>query len=148
MDLVDITLKCPADRVAEAYVNHASWLTKLNTRLEAELEAAPLHDRFWNDLSPLARDVFTYMTLNADHKLDAEDIAEKLQVPHGRSGVAGVFAWPGRHAKKYGLPYPWQWETDALTGATFYWVDATTAQVFAANVHEHTKTDRWQKKMK
>lgn len=147
VDYVDLTFRCPADHVAEGYAMWASWLTKLNTRAEAEKEASPRTDRWWNDLSPLAKDVFTLFALSPDHKFAADDIATMLSVPHGRSGVAGVFAWPGRHAKKYELPYPWGWETDALTGITYYWMDSTLAQVFATNAAEHAQTDRWQKKM-
>lgn len=146
MDLIDITFKCPPDRVADAYINHASWLARIATQTDAEDEAAPRHDRWWNDLSLLARDVFTLLATNPDHKFPADQIATDLEVPHGRSGVAGVFAWPGRHAKKHGLPYPWCWETTDY-GDTYYWMDATTATVFAANAQEHTKTARWQKKM-
>lgn len=83
---------------------------------------------FRDRLSPLARTVYTHLVTHPGERFDADWIAETFSVPNGRSGVAGLWAWPSRHAAAVGLPEaPWCWHNDGLQ--THYWVTPDQAEL-------------------
>jgi hypothetical protein len=123
----DITLKCPTAHVAAAYQNHATFLAGLDAKDIASTQNQA--EQYWLRLSPHARNLFTLFALHPKQRYEAEWLAEYLKIPHGRSGVAGVWAWPGRHAKELGMEYPWSWHSDGID--TFYWLETEEAEVYA-----------------
>lgn len=127
-DWIDITLKCPADAVGAAFRNHADWLDSL-TAQAAPVDHSGKAEEYWKRLSPHARNLFTLMALHPKQRYEASWLAEALQIPHGRSGVAGAWAWPGRHAKDLGMEYPWSWHSDGVD--TWYWLEDAEAETYA-----------------
>ncbi len=67
-----------------------------------------------------------------DKEFSGEQIAEACDIPTGRSGVAGVLAWPGRHCLAIGRRLPTQWREDSTTFEGFYWMPADRAELFKA----------------
>jgi hypothetical protein len=124
----DITLKCPTNHVAAAYANHAAFLQGLEVGLRLSKEPNKAAT-YWDRLSPHAKNLFTLFALHPKQRYEAEWLATYLKIPHGRSGVAGVWAWPGRHAKELGMDYPWAWHSDGID--TFYWLETEEAELYA-----------------
>jgi hypothetical protein len=129
---IDVTLKCPADAVSEALRNHADWLDKLaSIKVTFTVDLAQM---YWERLSPHARNLFTLFALHPKQRYEAEWLAEALKIPHGRSGVAGVWAWPGRHAKELDMAYPWSWHSDGYD--TWYWLEEAEAETYKPMAEE------------
>lgn len=64
------------------------------------------------------------------HKVAGEDMAETLDIPNGKYGVAGVLAWPGRHSAAVGRVLPIRFEDGPVGEGGNYWVEQEVADLF------------------
>lgn len=74
----------------EPMSNKANELRPWNPSEDQELAV-----ELWGKLSVNARRMLSYLI---DHpgRIYGDELAEALEIPHGRYGIAGVLAWPGR----------------------------------------------------
>lgn len=129
--MTDVTVPVPDDRVAEFYAFFSSWLagveaavTEVDTttvmpwgQADDDLGKARV---VWGKLSERARAMFDLLLDEPGNKISGEDIADRLGIPNGKYGVAGVLAWPGRHANAVGRPLPVQYEDGPVGGSANY----------------------------
>jgi hypothetical protein len=141
--LTEVTVKIPEERVGEFYQVVGRWLTGEQLEVEApDKPAAPPTDwthsdndlalagAVWEKFSPRAQALLSRLMDHASHKVSAEDLAETLDIPHGKSGVAGVLAWPARHCAAVNKAVPWRWEEGLESTGALYWVEPNVADVF------------------
>jgi hypothetical protein len=76
--------------------------------------------------------MFSLLMDHPDQEYTGEQIAQEVNIPNGAHGVAGVHAWPGRHGNAIGRGLPSHWREDPETLQSFYWMPATTAELFRA----------------
>lgn len=130
----------PADRVADFYARHAAWLA--DGAAPEQQDAANLVDwtdddaeragLVWARLSERAKALFSALMASPGTRIKGSALAEDLSIPNGMYGVAGVLAWPARHAAKVDRPLPVSFEYgEAGEGAT-YWMDEPAASLFQA----------------
>src|SRR5207247_3163795 len=84
----------------------------------------------WEKFSPRAKALFSLLMDHPGHKVLGEDLAATLNIPNGKSGVAGVLAWPARHCAAVNRVVPWRWEDGPEGGGAYYWVDQEVADLF------------------
>lgn len=141
--LIDVTVKIPEDRVGVFYGLVGRWLSgeqsedevteaatdapKAWTNSDGDLVLARL---VWEKFSPRAKAVFSLLMDRPGHKVSGEDLAATLEIPNGKSGVAGVLAWPARHCATVGMAGPWWWEYTAEGDGAYYWMEPEVADLF------------------
>lgn len=140
--MIDVTVKVPEDRIAEFYALVGSWLSgEPASGEEDDGEAVPsdwantdddlrLAAIVWTKFSPRARALFSLLMERPGTKISGEEIARALNIPHGKYGVAGVLAWPGRRCLAVGRTLPWKYEDGPVGGSASYWVDPEIADLF------------------
>ena len=84
----------------------------------------------WEKFSPRAKALFTLLMDHPGHKFSGEELAVTLDIPHGKSGVAGVLAWPARHCAAIHRVVPWSWEDGPEGNGAYYWVNREMADLF------------------
>jgi hypothetical protein len=139
---VDITVKVPEDRVPEFYSFVGAWLAgELGedqdtgpsvppsewTNTEEDL---PLARLVWGKLSPRAKGLFSLLMDNPGVKVSGEELADTLEIPNGKYGVAGVLAWPGRHSAAVNRALPCKYEDGPVGGSANYWMESDVAELF------------------
>lgn len=82
----------------------------------------------WEKLSQRAKSLFGVLLEQPNVRFSALKLAEQLEIPHGRFGVAGTLAWPGRHCYAVGRELPVNWKE--LDEDTEYWMNDLDANVF------------------
>ena len=142
--MIDVTVKVPEERIAEFYGMYGRWLSGEAVAEAEEQPAVPVELVMWSDtqddealakvvwgkLSQRAKDMFTLLMDNPDKKFGGEALAEQLDIPNGKYGVAGVLAWPGRHSyavNRY-LPIRYEEGQDGELGS--YWMTSEVAALF------------------
>jgi Family of unknown function (DUF6416) len=141
--IIDVTVKIPEERVGEFYELVGRWLsgehvgdkmteapaaTLMNwTNSDDDLALARV---VWGKFSPRAKALFSLLMDRPGHKVSGEDLAAVLDIPNGRSGVAGVLAWPARHCAAVNRVVPWRWEDGLEGGGVNYLVDQEVADLF------------------
>jgi hypothetical protein len=139
----DITIKVPDERVPEFYEFFGKWLGgRLDTTQnpstngsdiptepwsEGDLELAK---QVWGRLSDRAKGLFIVLADHAESRFSAIQLAEQLEIPHGRAGVAGTLAWPGRHCIAVGRKLPVSYRE--LEDDSEYWMTDDVAALFRA----------------
>jgi hypothetical protein len=140
----EVTVLVPdePERVAEFYERHGRWLAGLETGDGSEANVAELVDWtdseddlalarvVWAKFSPPAKALLELLMDPPDRKFSGEDLAETLDIPNGKYGVAGVLAWPGRHSHAVGRWLPVRYEKGPVGGSASYWVTAEVASLF------------------
>lgn len=144
---VSATVLLPEDRVEEFFATYANWLAGSPTLGdhgigdEVELrdwtgshedhEAAKV---IWRRLSPRAKALFARLSHSPGRRHSAAELADELEIPNGFYGVAGVLAWPGRHAAAAGYHLPVQWMPGELGEGASYWMSEAAAACFLPHV--------------
>lgn len=152
--MADITVPVPSDRVAEFYQFFGLWLAGsldlLASRSSSFVTPSDLPQKdlvkpwggdphselddaafLWAKFSTRARALFGLLMDNPGKKFTGEEIADTLGIPNGAHGVAGVFAWPGRHGLAIGRSLPSSWhQDDPETNETSYSMSAERASLF------------------
>ncbi len=140
--LVDVIVKIPEERVSDFYGLVGRWLS--GERLEDEVTDTPAgpknwtnshHDlalarSVWQKFSPHAKALFSQLMNQPGHRLPAEDLAGSLGIPNGKSGLAGVLAWPARHCAAVDRVGPWSWGYGPEGDGAYYWVEPDVADLF------------------
>lgn len=81
----------------------------------------------WRQFSPKAHAVFSLLIDNPGVTMTGDEIAQKLDIPNGNRGVAGIVAWPARRCAEAGRPSLFRF-SEADGG---YWMDSDAAELFA-----------------
>jgi hypothetical protein len=84
----------------------------------------------WQKFSPRAKAVFSLLMDQPGHQVSGRDLASRLNIPNGTSGVAGVLGWPGRHCAKVNRVGLWEWEYRPEEDSTYYWIEPEVADLF------------------
>jgi hypothetical protein len=140
--MIDVTVKVPEGRVGEFYELVGHWLSGRHP--EGDVPAATrkdwtnsdedvlLADMVWQKFNPLARAVLGRLFDHPDkeNKVQANELAAAFNITYGKSGVAGVLAWPGRFCAKVNRGTPWRWEPGHDGGGAYYWVERDVAELF------------------
>ena len=138
--MIDITIKVPEDRVAEFYAMYGTWLAAPPAPGPDELESgegkAPwtpadteLAASVWLKFSETAKCLFSMLIDNPERRFGGDELAEILNIPNGKHGVAGVLAWPGRHCFAVRRTWPWSWAYPH-DGTAVYWFTQENADLF------------------
>lgn len=145
--MAEITVPVPDDRIAEFYSFFGTWLaggpspapalgqqvgnpvTEVSPWGQTDEDLA-LAQVVWGKLSERAQAMFELLMEHPGQKISGEMIAEKVDIPNGKYGVAGVLAWPGRHSYAVGRPLPVRYEDGPVGGSASYWIDKDTAELF------------------
>ena len=84
----------------------------------------------WDKFSPLAKALLSQLMDQPGRKVSGEELALTLDIPNGKSGVAGVLAWPARHCAAVNRVGPWSWEDGPVGAGAYYWVNREVADLF------------------
>lgn len=147
-EMPDITVPVPEDRVPEFYQFFGAWLAGSPSATVAPVgqhagasgddlspwgstdEDLGLAQVVWGKLSERARAMFSLLMESPGEKISGEDIAETLDIPNGKYGVAGVLAWPGRHSYAVGRWLPIYYEDGPVGASANYWMEPEVADLF------------------
>jgi hypothetical protein len=142
MRKVTVLVPDEPERVAEFYERHGRWLGGLDVEDGEEVNAVEsvnwtdsdqdlaLARVVWAKLSPRAKALFELLMGTPNRKFSGEDLAETLDIPNGKYGVAGVLAWPGRHSHAVGRWLPVRYEEGPVGGSANYWMTSEVASLF------------------
>src|ERR1700677_3710722 len=144
-DLRDVTVKVPADRIADFYAMYGRWLggergaevsqsdqignpdnERRRCDSKNDLEDAK---EAWKRFPARAKLLFSTLIDKPGQKFSGEELAKLHDIPNGIYGVAGVLSWPGRYLVKLGRPLPFKAEPNAQGGSS-YWMDPDLAALF------------------
>lgn len=138
-DLVELTVKVPAERVAEFYTLVGQWLSgeALPTGEQATHFAVSPWGTAHTDkkialqvlsrLSAPAKRMFEVLASEPGKPVAAEELARRADIPNGRYGIAGALAWPTRRFAEIHRPLPI--ESDQRPDGTVYWVQESLAPI-------------------
>lgn len=120
--MIDITVKVPEDRVAEFYSMFGRWLAdpvilavSSTGKPEGEQVAWSRSDGeiaqvVWGKFSETAKALFSTLIDKPGRQFSGDELAQMLDLPNGKHGVAGVLAWPGRYCQTAGRTWPWTFD--------------------------------------
>ncbi len=153
----NITVPVPDERIAEFYQFFGLWLAGALSLTETQqspaetsaTDAPPAEPQkrkawtgsdedledaihLWGKFSKHARAFFGLLINNPGTHYTGHQAAEAVGIPNGAHGVAGVLAWPGRHAWAIQRYLPSRWKDDEDAGASYYWMTPELAKVFKA----------------
>ena len=145
--MAEIKVPVPDDRVPEFYQFFGAWLAGATDSVastghqvgnpEADVASWAKTDEdlalarvVWKKLSDRAQGMLGLLLEHPGSKISGEKIAEELNIPHGKYGVAGVLAWPGRHCYAVGRHLPVLYEDGPVGGSANYWIEKDVADVF------------------
>jgi Family of unknown function (DUF6416) len=136
-ELQDVSVKVPADRLADFYQWFGRWLAASDPVMAGDpviVAWDPKQDLHlaadaWNRFPDRAQSVLSTLIDNPDRRFWGEQLAELHEIPHGRAGLAGSLAWPGRILRGMGRPLPIESEPDSRGGST-YWMTPALARLF------------------
>lgn len=135
----EVTVLVPEDRVPAFYAMVGKWLAG------EDLEEVPNQIRGWDPtddedevlakivydkLSARGKAMFDLLIDDPDTRYSGLEIADKLEIPNGKYGVAGVLAWPGRHCAAVGRHLPISYEDGEVGESAKYWMDPEVADLF------------------
>jgi hypothetical protein len=140
--LVDVMATIPERRLGAFYQLVGRWLAE--EQPEDAVTDTPRGPRNWTDseedlalarsvwekFSPVAKALFSLLMDQPGHRVSGEDLATTLNIPNGKSGVAGVLAWPARYCAAVNRDGPWWWEYAPDGSGAYYWVEPEVAELF------------------
>jgi len=138
-DFQEVKVLVPVERVAEFYEMVGRWLAR---PADAEMVAGArepepwsdddlaLAEAVWFELSQPARDLFSVLSDRPEVQISGEQLAEDLHIDYGKSGIAGVLAWPTRHCKAVGRELPIEREAGPVGESSSYWMTPDIADLF------------------
>ena len=145
--MTDVIVKIPEERLAEFYGLVARFLSGQSREEPAvasvvvqqqwtnTAEDLALARQVWKKLSGRAKDLFALLMEQPERKVLSDELAAALEIPRGKSGVAGVLAWPARYCAAVNRVGLWDWEYGRDGEGAYYWMGETTAGLFR-NVRE------------
>jgi hypothetical protein len=140
--MIDVSVKVPEERIADFYSMLGRWLAgsdldAANEEATAEVvgwsdtaEDAALAKVVWSKFSARAKGMFSTLMDDPEKRFSGEDLADLLDIPNGKYGVAGVLAWPGRHCLAVNRSVPCRYEDGPKGGSANYWMDSEIASLF------------------
>jgi hypothetical protein len=138
-DRVQVTFEIPDKLLGAFYIHVGATLTRARQQdAPAEDESATdwATDNYgddlaarniWRQFSPKAQAVFSLLIDNPGVTMTGDEISQKLGIPNGNRGVAGIVAWPARRCAEAGRPSLFRF-SEADGG---YWMDPDAAELFA-----------------
>lgn len=127
-------------RVAEFYEMFGRWLagrpaedlpeTKPQLPWGSTDDDLALAQVVWEKLSDRAKALFGVLMDAPETKVSGEKLADDLEIPNGKYGVAGVLAWPGRHCLAVGRQLPVKYADGAVGESANYWMTQEVAALF------------------
>jgi hypothetical protein len=137
--MFQITVHVPDNRVEDFYIRFGEFIasnhdpespSNIGSRLvpgwvETD-DAEIIAEKLWRELSLPGRAVLGYLAARAESStlfISANELAEGLDHPNGKSGVAGILGGVGKAIRRAGLPmystrsggswhYIWDWDGD------------------------------------
>ena len=136
---VEKTFRIPDHRVEEFYIRFGEFISNTpNPAAPIEIDSRPvpgwveaddalkIAEKFWGEVSMPGRRVLLYMARAATNStafISAKKIAEEMQHPKGKSGIAGILGGVGKAIRRADLPmystpsggiwhYIWDWDGD------------------------------------
>ena len=83
----------------------------------------------WEKFTEPAKRLFSTLIDNPGERFDGEQLAEMLDMPKGKHGVAGLLGWPGRHC--HAVNRKTVWSSDYADGELMeYWFTPENAALF------------------
>jgi hypothetical protein len=131
-ELLDVTVKVPAERIPDFYSMYGAWLSGSSSKESAESlqpwteDDQVLANHVWARLSPVARKLFETLW-SAHTRTSASELAKRLGLGN-EFVVAGALAWPGRHSYAVGRKLPVAWEENS--DGSFYWMEQVPGELF------------------
>jgi hypothetical protein len=96
----------------------------------------------WRKFSSNAKAMFSLLMDNPGDAMTGEELAERLGLPNGKYGVAGILAWPGRHCAAVDRVLLCRFEEASAPGASgTYWIDQEVANLFTKVRHGTGRVD-------
>lgn len=153
MTYLNTQVLVPTERVEEFYEYYSAWLRNEplmtaeasrhsvdTTELEPwdgpqddgpeyEYEVSAARE-IWAKLSPRAKALFETLASDPGRRFTAEELVTSVGIPNGIYGVAGVLAWPARHAQAAGFQLPVLFEAGEAGHGASYWMPAEAAESF------------------
>jgi hypothetical protein len=134
INMVDVTVKVPAGRVAEFYAMVGQWLRGLSSQSgdqaglkDWSAEDADKAEHVWSRMSDEAKKLFVLL-LGATNAVAADELVKALGPDADASTVAGTFAWPARHAREVGRKRPVK--GGETPQGTVYWLEPEVKAAF------------------
>jgi uncharacterized protein DUF6416 len=146
---LEVTVKVPEGHLGEFYVLLGRVWHNAEEEAARTEDAAPADDEsdlddwddddvdlelargVWRKFSANAKAMFSLLMDEPGEAVTGEDIAERLNIPNGKYGVAGILAWPGRHCAAVGRVLLCRYEEAPAPGASgTYWIDEKVASLF------------------
>lgn len=93
-------------------------------------EEAAAAAEIWSKLRDRAKALFAVLAREPGRKFSARELADALSIPNGMYGVAGVLAWPARHALAVGYKQPVEYQDGPIGEGANYWMPAEAADSF------------------
>jgi hypothetical protein len=136
----DVSVKVPTDRLAEFYEWFGRWTRGRDDHGRAAPSAEPaswdpendldLAVTAWQSFPQRAQLVLGTLIDHPDRRYSGDELAEQHKIPHGKYGVAGTLAWPGRRLRKLGRALPLE-AAENPGGGSLYWMSPRIARLWA-----------------
>lgn len=138
--MIEIKVLVDEARVGEFYEMFGRWLAGKTVddtpepkpqlpwgNTEEDLALAQV---LWGKLSDRAKALFGVLMDTPEQTVSGEQLAEDLNIPNGKYGVAGVLAWPGRHCLAIGRALPVKYADGPVGESANYWMTQDVAALF------------------
>lgn len=127
MELQEVKVLVPADRMSEFYRWFADWTESLspdpapNSGAKANKETADLLEAataWWKSLKVSERSLWSLWIEASPRLLTAQEIVDALSLK-GPRDIPGILSWSGRKGDKVGFKVGWSYQEDA-SGQALY----------------------------
>ena len=145
-ELREVPVLVPTERIAQLYEIAASWLADSATTEIVEADDSPpvadgerlpwsrgdleLAKEVWGRMNHWAHELFGVLMDHPEQKFSGQQLADDLDYKHGKYGIVGTMAWPGRYCKAVGRQFPIQWEEGPVGESGNYWMTSDVAALF------------------
>jgi hypothetical protein len=131
MDVTEITVPVPTDRVPEFYRWFADWVEDTDRSAPPTPPARDPGDntddaaaRWWASLGARERQIFSLWIDATPRLLTADEIIQAMSLK-GPRDIPGILAWPKRKGAKVGFHVTWNFRRDPLTNGPMYGIEDT-----------------------
>lgn len=142
LDMMDVTVKVPQERIGDFYAMHGRWLA--GEIVSDDQPTPPMKAKDWTDTpedetlakvvwskySARAKALFSTLMDEPGRKYSGETLAGLHDIPNGKYGTAGVLAWPGRHSAAVDRLLPCKYEDGPVGESANYWMTSEVAALF------------------
>ena len=139
--MIDVTVKVPEGRLADFYSMYGRWLegggdavTEADGTAHGEVGKwagadVNLARAVWGRFSEPAVALLSILIDEPDREFPWDELAQKMAFEGGRTGIAALLTWPGRHCREAGREACWRWR-GAEGETTVYWMPSEIADLF------------------